>query len=118
MNEQSYTGGCHCGAVRYTLNADITSVMECNCSICRAAGWQLAFVQTNAFELQQGEDATTDYQFGKQHLHHPFCTTCGVRSYSWGNNEEGEKMYAVNTRCLDGFDVSDVEVNQFDGASA
>ena len=91
--------------------------MECNCSICRAVGWQLSFVAASQFELQAGEQQLTDYQFGKEHLHHPFCRRCGVRAFSWGDGEDGQLMYAVNTRCLDGFDSGGVPVNQYDGAS-
>ncbi len=114
---KTYHGHCHCGAVQYDVSVDIDSVLECNCSICRAAGWQLSFVGAPQFQLQQGEDALVDYQFGAENLHHPFCSKCGVRAFSYGPNPDGGTMYAVNTRCLDDFDVSTVTVNQHDGAS-
>ncbi len=113
----TYNGSCHCGAVTYKVTADIDNVLECNCSICNRAGWRLTFVNADQFELLSGEDRVTDYQFAKKHLHHPFCNVCGVRAYSWGPSEDGSTMYAVNTRCLEGFDASAVEVNQYDGAS-
>lgn len=28
-------GGCHCGALRYRLEGDLTDVAHCHCSICR-----------------------------------------------------------------------------------
>ena len=28
-------GGCHCGALRYRLQGDLTDVAHCHCSICR-----------------------------------------------------------------------------------
>jgi len=30
----TYTGGCHCGAVRYRVTAKLESAITCNCSIC------------------------------------------------------------------------------------
>ena len=117
MSKRQYDGHCHCGDVSYTVTADIDSVLECNCSICRAAGWQLSFVPAEQFQLSCAEDALADYQFGKAHLHHPFCRRCGVRSFSYGKDEHGATMYAVNTRCLDGFDVTSVDVSQYDGAN-
>jgi hypothetical protein len=99
------------------VNADINSLLECNCSICRRAGWQLSFVNAEQFTLTAGEDALVDYQFGKQQLHHPFCRHCGIRSFSWGNDEHGDKTFAVNVRCLESFDGSEVPVTQYDGAA-
>jgi len=31
-------GGCHCGRVRFRITADLTSVIDCNCSICTKKG--------------------------------------------------------------------------------
>ncbi len=117
MAEQHHTGSCHCGAVKFEIVADIEGLMECNCSICSRAGWRLAFVPEPAFVLLQGDDALQDYQFGKQHTHHVFCRSCGVRPFSWGPGEDGTKMYAVNTRCLEGLEPRELPVQQFDGAS-
>lgn len=110
-------GGCHCGAVRFEVELELGPVMSCNCSICSKEGWLLAFVPEAAFTLQQGQDALRDYQFGKHHIHHQFCTTCGIRSFSWGAAEDGSKMVSINVRCLDGVDVASLPVQRYDGAS-
>ncbi len=115
--ETLHTGSCHCGAVTFEVRAEIAGLAECNCSICSRAGWRLAFVPETAFTLKQGESALADYQFGKHHTHHLFCKTCGVRPFSWGNGEDGTRTYAVNARCLEGFDHGSLPVQQFDGAS-
>lgn len=115
--ETSYTGGCHCGAVRYTVRAALEGVVACNCSICSKAGWLLTFVPAENFTLEQGADALTDYQFAKKHIHHLFCKTCGVRSFGWGTGPEGAKMYSINVRCLDDVDSSALPVHNYDGAS-
>jgi hypothetical protein len=32
---RTHTGGCHCGAVRFELDAPVDVVVQdCNCSIC------------------------------------------------------------------------------------
>jgi hypothetical protein len=110
----TYTGGCHCGAVRYEVTADIDGVMSCNCSICSKKGSLLTFVPADRFELQKGEGALTDYQFNKHVIHHLFCKTCGIASFARGSSPKGE-MVAINVRCLDGFDFEKVPVKQFDG---
>ncbi|MHC5347232.1 GFA family protein [Metapseudomonas furukawaii] len=32
---QLHTGGCHCGQLRYQVEADLADVAHCHCSICR-----------------------------------------------------------------------------------
>jgi hypothetical protein len=114
---KTYQGGCHCGKVRYEIQADITSVMACNCSICARAGWLLTFVPAAQFKLLSGEDALSDYQFGRKHIHHQFCSTCGVRSFSRATTSDGRDMRAVNVRCLEGLDFGSLPVKQVDGKS-
>lgn len=112
---KTYAGGCHCGKVRYEAQIALEKLMDCNCSICSKSGWLLAFIPATAFKLLSGEDAVTDYQFAKKHLHHPFCATCGVRSYSYGAAPDGTMMYAVNARCLDDVDLASLPVTHHDG---
>src|SRR3954453_3363840 len=70
----TYQGSCHCGAVRYSVEVDLTQpVMACNCSMCGRSGTLLAFVPTAKFKLEQGSDALTDYLFNKENIHHLFC---------------------------------------------
>ena len=94
-----------------------TKAYACNCSICSRVGWLLAFVKDDAFQLVQGEDAVTDYQFAKKRTHHVFCKHCGVRSFSHGTDREGKKTMAVNLRCLAGLDATALPVETFDGKS-
>ncbi len=89
----------------------------CNCSICSRAGWLLAFAAPGALRLLSGEDALSDYQFGKRHIHHLFCRTCGVRSFSRSTDAEGKQGVAINLRCLAGLDFAKLPVEVFDGAS-
>ncbi|MBK9031306.1 MAG: GFA family protein [Myxococcales bacterium] len=114
----SYAGSCHCGAVRYTAEVDLTApVVSCNCSICGRSGWLLAFVPSAQFHLEAGADSLTDYQFAKHHIHHTFCKVCGVRPFSRGATPDGGEMIAVNVRCLDGVDPSTLTIKTFDGKS-
>jgi hypothetical protein len=36
--KQTYRGRCHCGKVRFEVDADLDHVRICDCSICRARG--------------------------------------------------------------------------------
>jgi hypothetical protein len=114
---KTYTGGCHCGKVKYRVTTDLGRVMECNCSICSKKGYLLNFVPSTQFELLSGEDALVDYQFNKHVVHHNFCGTCGIQSFARGERPDGTKMIAVNVRCLDDLDLATVERTFFDGKS-
>jgi hypothetical protein len=113
----TYTGGCHCGAVRYRVTAKLDGAMTCNCSICSKTGTMLTFVPADRFELTSGAEALTDYQFGKKRLHHLFCKHCGIRSFGRGTGPDGREMVAVNVRCLDDVDLDTVPTKRFDGRS-
>src|SRR6478672_4767700 len=112
-----HRGGCHCGAVRYRVNLDLSKpVISCNCSICGRSGTLLSFVPAEAFTLEKGEESLTDYQFNKKAIHHVFCKVCGVRSFARGAGPKGPSV-AINTRCLDDVDLEALQVQKFDGKS-
>ena len=112
---KTYTGGCHCGRVRYEAASALAQVIDCNCSICMKRGALWAFVKAPQFNLLQGEDALTDYQFNKKNLHHLFCQSCGIGSFSRGLAPNGEATFAINVNCLDDIDVAKLKLTPFDG---
>lgn len=111
----TYQGGCHCKAVRYEVEADLSTIISCNCSHCEAKGLLLAFVPESQFKLTKGEDELARYQFNRMVIDHLFCRTCGVQSFSHGKNTEGEGTVAINVRCLDDIDLTKLAISPFDG---
>lgn len=118
MESRSYSGSCHCGNVRYEIESDLATVIECNCSICSRAGYLLSFVPVDNFKLISGEDSLTSYFFNKKHIDHSFCKNCGVRAFGQGKGRDGKTMYAVNVRCLEGVDLKELAIKHVDGKSA
>ena len=114
---QSYQGGCHCGAVRYKANADISVVNECNCSHCEKKGFLLVFTPASDFELLSGGDKLTEYRFNKKQIEHLFCSVCGVQSFARGKGPDGAEVTAINVRCLDGVDIHALTRRPVDGRS-
>jgi hypothetical protein len=112
-----YTGGCHCGAVRYQVEMTIDKLLSCNCSICSKRGHLLAFAPASQFQLLKGEDALTDYQFAKKIIHHCFCKHCGVASFGEGSTPDGTPMRSINVRCLDEVDIKQFPIIDYDGKS-
>ena len=117
MPTTTHHGSCHCGAVRYRVDIDLSRpVTQCNCSICSRTGALLSFVPADSFKLEKGEEVLTDYQFGRKNIHHYFCRVCGVRSFARGQGPKGP-MAAINTRCLEEVEATTLPVQQFDGRS-
>jgi len=115
---KTYKGSCHCGKVAYNVQADLSGeLITCNCSMCSRNGAVLTFVPATSFTLERGEDALTDYQFGKKTIHHVFCSTCGIRPFARGSMPDGTAMCAINARCLEGVDATKLKTKQWDGAS-
>lgn len=112
-----YAGGCHCGAVRFEVEADISTVAECNCSHCSVKGFLLAFTPADKFRLISGEDALTEYRFNKKHVAHQFCKTCGVQPFGGGAMPDGTEVRSINVRCLDDVDLDSLNVTKIDGKS-
>ena len=66
---RTYTGGCHCGRVRFEIITDLERASECNCSICRKKGYLHHLVRPERFRLVSGADDLETYQdFTKAHL--------------------------------------------------
>ena len=96
----THAGGCHCGAVRFEVDApEVRELCDCIWSICYVVGYQHLKVQKTAFRLLKGEDALSSYQFNSGVAQHFFCKTCGVKSfYVPRSHPDG---ISVNARCLD-----------------
>lgn len=115
---QTYTGGCHCGAVRFRVETELKTLVSCNCSICHKSGTLLTFAPESRFELLSGEEDLTEYRFNKKVIAHLFCKHCGIRSFGRGVDPEGHPMVAINARCLDGADLDACDRHHFDGRNA
>jgi hypothetical protein len=118
--KKTYTGHCHCGAVRFEADLDLSAgTFKCNCPMCTMTRLWGAIVTPDAFRLSAGETDLVDYQ--PDSVHHVFCKHCGVRSFGWGENAGlGGKFYAVRVNCLDGVDIDELvnaPVTYFDGAN-
>ena len=109
----TYEGGCHCGRVRLRVRGDLADASDCNCSICTMKGILHLVVPREQFELLQGENAITTYEFNTGVAKHTFCRYCGIHAfYTPRSLPDG---VSVNIRCLDGVDLDSVRPRPFDG---
>lgn len=108
-----YTGSCHCGAIRFEVEApERIEASECNCSMCARTGYLHLIVPKSKFKLLQGADHITTYTFNTGVAKHTFCKVCGIKPfYVPRSNPDG---YSVNVRCLDKPPAT-ITVKPFDG---
>jgi len=110
---RSLEGGCHCGAVRFRITADLARVTDCNCSICRKKGFLHHLVPPDRFALLCGADALTTYRFNTGVAQHTFCRHCGIHPFYVPRSDPD--MIDVNVRCLDAVDLAALTLDYFDG---
>ena len=109
-----HPGRCHCGAVRFVVEAPAEVVVhECDCSICAMTGFLHLIVPRARMRVDQGWEALAEYRWNTGAARHLFCRICGIKAfYVPRSNPDG---FSVNVRCLDraGFDA--VTIAPFDG---
>jgi hypothetical protein len=111
---RTHSGGCHCGRVRFEVQAPAQlEVADCNCSLCRMFGYLHLIVPKERFKLLRGEDALSTYTFNTGVARHFFCSTCGVKSfYIPRSHPDG---VSVNARCIDEGSIESMSIQPFDG---
>ena len=110
----THSGSCHCGAVRFEVDAPArVKVEDCNCSICRKSGYLHLIVSRDRFRLLEGADNLTTYTFNTGTAKHMFCNTCGVKSYYVPRSHP--TGYSVNVRSIDSDTFEALDIHPFDG---
>lgn len=109
----THRGGCHCRRVRFEVDAPAQlEVLDCNCSLCRMAGFLHLIVPAAHFRLLSGADSLVEYTFNTGTARHLFCGHCGIKSfYVPRSHPDG---FDVNARCLDEGTVTQMTVALFD----
>ena len=109
----THRGGCHCRRVRFEVDAPADlEVLDCNCSICRMAGFLHLIVPASRFRLLSGVDDLVEYTFNTGTARHLFCRHCGIKSYYVPRSHPDG--YDINARCLDQGTVVSMSVSGFD----
>jgi hypothetical protein len=108
MSLKTYTGSCHCGAIRFEADLDLDEGSNrCNCSYCAKIRAWFAFAKgPERFRLLDG-GGVSEYRWtppgdDEPHLTFTFCRTCGVRTFAQGHLEHlGGTFHAVSVPTLD-----------------
>jgi hypothetical protein len=106
-------GGCHCGAVRFSVHLldGFSTIRRCSCSYCRMRGAIAVSARLGDLMIHSGQDNLSEYQFGSRTATHWFCRTCGI--YTHHIRRSDPTLLGVNLACLEGvspFDFTEVQV--------
>ncbi|MBB3891255.1 hypothetical protein GGQ61_001972 [Phenylobacterium haematophilum] len=106
-------GSCHCGAVRFQVEAEITELTSCDCSLCVKKNAVMAKVHESALNITAGEEHLSLYRWNTGVARHYFCSRCGI--YTFHRKRAAPDHFGINVFCLDGFDPSTIPVRATEG---
>ena len=114
------SGGCLCGAIRYTVDVPITELRACHCTHCQrasgAAGSVNAVIPSGALHITQGRpkryDAAAD---SGRTLYRFFCANCGSPIYS--QRATAPETVVLRAGTLDRGDDMKITVNIWTGSA-
>ena len=106
-------GSCHCGAVRSQVEAEITELTSCDCSLCVKKNAVMAKVHESALNITAGEEHLSLYRWNTGVARHYFCSRCGI--YTFHRKRAAPDHFGINVFCLDGFDPSTIPVRATEG---
>ena len=120
----TYQGSCHCGKVRFEVDADIDHVRSCDCSICRRRGALNYRVAKDKLRLMTPWSDLVLYQWGSRTAKDYFCRTCGILPFRRPSDPAPDELrqgvqpfdgWAVNVRCLGGVDLDGIPIKRIYG---
>jgi hypothetical protein len=114
---KKYTGGCHCGQVRFEVELDLSGGGGmCNCTVCTKISPISAITKPEAFRQLAGEDSLSTYEWGGRISRRKFCKHCGVHCFAFGHLAElGGDYVGINLNCIDDFDRGTIAISYWDG---
>ena len=102
---------CHCTRVRLEIEAAPTSVLDCNCTLCRRYGALWAYYEPDKVVLVQGDATTDTYGWDSGHLAFHRCTSCGCITHIT-SVDRPTFIHTVNVRMMLDVDPSAVRIQQ------
>lgn len=93
---------CHCGAVRFAVEAAPAEVNDCTCSICRRLGTLWAYYEAPQVRFAEGNGPTDTYVWNKRVLAFHRCRGCGCVTH-WRATDPvwAEGRMGVNARLFE-----------------
>jgi hypothetical protein len=101
--------------VKFRIDATITELTTCDCSLCLIRNAVMAKVPQSALTVLEGEEMLTLYQWNTRRAQHYFCKRCGI--YVFHRKRAAPDHFGVNSFCLENFARAQVPVRATEGAN-
>jgi hypothetical protein len=106
---------CHCGAIRFEVEAAPAAVTDCNCSICRRYGVLWAYYSPRQVHWRSPGGATDIYMWNNKSLEFHRCATCGCVTH-WAAVDRTTDRMGVNARLMEPEVLARARVRRLYGA--
>ena len=120
-----YKGSCHCGNVRFEIEAEIDHVRVCDCSICKKRGALNHRIPQESLRLLTPWEELILYQWGSMTAKDFFCRKCGILPFRRPSDPTPEELlegtqpfdgWTINVRCLEGVELAPIPVKKVYGS--
>jgi hypothetical protein len=104
MGNERQTGGCACGAVRYTVLGDLRPVWNCHCDRCRRiTGHFMAATAARHDDLRLDADDTLRWYHPDDDptVGYGFCSRCGATLFWQSAAGDGARQMSIAAGTLD-----------------
>ena len=109
-----HQGSCHCNAVQFEVEGELSSGLQCDCSLCRRKNAIMYLVPKEQFQLLKGESELMLYQWNTNIAKHYFCKHCGI--YTHHQPRTKPDMIGVNLGCVDMIDARELPIKKGEGS--
>ena len=123
--KQTFAGSCHCGKVRFEVDASLDHVRVCDCSICRRRGALIHRVGRGDVRFLTPLEELSLYQWGSRTAKDYFCPTCGILPFRRPSDPTPQELregvqpfdgWSINVRCLENVDITELPIKQIHGS--
>ncbi len=117
MADEEMVAACHCGRATIRLPRKPDYVNQCNCSLCKALGWQGIYFASDELQIEGEFDRYVRSDMEEPCLAVLRCANCGTATHWTPLGEPPYERMGVNARLVDPAWLEGVEVRQIDGRS-
>ena len=107
-----YKASCHCGSIEFSVDTNLSKIVQCNCSICKRKNAKMALISKDSITIIKGEENLGTYQFNTMKATHFFCKTCGI--YTHHNRRSDPNGVGINIGCVEEIDPFEYDVEFVD----